>query len=596
MLADGVSRVASTADGQRPVRRTVFCRALSVALLWSGSWLLQAEAESATIAPRITTTTISLPAALEGTTENFCTWGFCAAIGPRLYQAPMTGGSTLIGWTDASCNGHVSRVNGDTIEQTFDFAATPVRGLVVHADHSFAVLLLNFNNGNPDYYTHFMELSLLDASGNVMWTTELLNNAQVGATPGVVPAEELCAPFNASNGQAWIGDSRLGYGGGQYGAYFAVHAEPDSGGLEHDGDQLTLVDDSGNVLTGNTFQTGGWQWGLSHSLAELVDYHPDLGHLTAVGVTDCFPPVSGATGSPPHSPGLDADYSNQIVAAAGNCGGSVSVQLGQMAAIAGGSWLVAFNGQSQAAFTDAFGNPEPAWVGNGIGVVSFNGSYTPTPVTWLTNTTGTDERDPVLARIGTSLASNRFLVGWRLQNEGTFNMAVIDPAGTILSPVEAVSPIVGWGNRDDSLKSRPDGSISWLQGVAGATTLQLYRYAETAPTNDFTGERTSDILWRNTDGQAQIWFMSGGKHSSTLNLGVRPSDWTIAGTGDFNGEGTSDILWRDTDGQAQIWFMSGKKHSSTVNLGVVTTDWTIAGTGDFNGDGTTDILDRKSVV
>jgi hypothetical protein len=378
----------------------------------------------------------------------------------------------------------------------------------------------------------------------------------------------------------------LGYGGGQYGAYFAVHAEPDASGLEHDGDQLTIVNDAGAV------QGGGWQWGLSHSLTELIDYHSDLARLTAVGVSDCFPPVSGATGSPPHSPGLDADYTNQIVAAAGNCGGLVSLQLGQMAAVTGGSWLVAFNGQSQSAFTDAFGNPEPAWVGKGIGVVSFNGSYAATPVKWLTNTTGTDERDAVLARIGTSLASNRFLVGWHLQTEGTFNMAVIDPTGKVLSPAEAVSPTAGWGNRDDSLKTRPDGSISWLQGNAGATSLQLYRYAETAPTNDFTGERTSDILWRYGDGQAEIWFMSAGKVASRASLGIVPTSWTIAAVGDFNGDGTTDILWRNSDGQTQIWFLNGGGVSSKSSLGVIPANWTLAGTGDFNGDGTTDILWR----
>jgi hypothetical protein len=536
------------------------------------------EAQSATIAPRITTTTITLPEALEGATGNFCTWSFCT-ISPRLYQAPMADGRTLIGWTDATGNGHVSRVNGATIEQTFDFAATPVRGLVVHPDNSFAVLLLHFAPPPtlPAVPQNFMALSLLTASGTTQWTTSLANTtAPIGTVPGAFPNPNTF-------GGGGIGDSRLGYGGGMYGAYFSVYANPQSDGVSHDGDQYTLVNDSGVI------QAGGWNWGLSHSLAELIDYQPNLARLTAVGVTDCFP-----------SPALWADTSadggpqNLIFAGDGNCGGSTAVQLGQMAAVTGGNWLVAFNAQSEAAFTDGLGNAHPAFTGEGVGVVSFNGSYTATPVKWLTTTdpTGTDEFDPVLARIGTSLASNRFLVGWHLQTEGTFDMAVINPSGTILSPVEAVSPTAGWGNRDDSLKSRPDGSVSWLQGAAGATTLQLYRYAETIAPQDFNGDSTSDILWVNpTAADMGIWVMKSGAFSSWVDLGAPPAGWSIVASGDFNGDGTADILWSNAGtGHFGIWLMKSGAFSSWVDLGVPGAGWTVAGTGDFNGDGTTDIL------
>ena len=583
MPTDVDSCAASKPHGRLPLR-TAFHRLLCFALLLPGCWPLVAGAQSPTIAPRITTTTITLPEALEGATGNFCTWNFCT-ISPRLYQAPMADGRTLIGWTDATGNGHVSRVNGATIEQTFDFAATPVRGLVVHPDNSFAVLLLHFAPPPtpPAVPQNFMSLSLLTASGTTQWTTSLANTtAPIGTVPGAFPNP------NTFGGQG-IGDSRLGYGGGMYGAYFSVYANPQADGVSHDGDQYTLVNDSGVI------QTGGWNWGLSHSLAELIDYQPDLARLTAVGVTDCFP-----------SPALWADTSadggpqNLIFAGDGNCGGSTAVQLGQMAAVTGGNWLVAFNAQSEAAFTDGLGNAHPPFTGQGVGVVSFNGSYTATPVKWLSTTdpTGVDEFDPVLARIGTSLASNRFLVGWHLQTEGTFDMAVINPSGTILSPVEAVSPTAGWGNRDDSLKSRPDGSISWLQGAAGATTLQLYRYAETIAPQDFNGDSTSDVLWVNTTGADMgIWLMKGGAVSSWVDLGAPPAGWSVVGSGDFNGDGTADILWSNAGtGHVGVWLMKSGAFSSWVDLGVPGAGWTVAGTGDFNGDGTTDILWHNTVT
>ena len=560
-----LARKASTTS-LKPFR-PVSLRAAWVALLGCSALITLSGVASATIAQRTSTTTFTLPQALEAAGNSFCTWGFCTGISPRLYQAPMVDGRTLIGWTDANGNGHVSRVNGATIEQTFDFTGTWLRGLVVHPDNSFAVLLL-VNPSDPNIFNHVMEISSLTAAGVVNWTTQLVNNTQIGLTPGVAPDPQD------------IGDSRLTYGNGMYAAYFAVKAMPDANNLEHNGDQLTFVNDAGVIST-----TSGWGWGLSHSLAELIDYQPTSKIISAVGVSDCFP-----------GRGIFADdQQTALMTDAANCGGNTAVQLGQMAAISGGQWLVAFSGQSEAAFTDAFGTAQPAYSAQGIGVLSFNATtYAASPFTWLTNTDGTDERDPVLARIGPSLASNRFLVGWRLQNESTFNMEVINSSGTALNPLETVSPTVGWGNRDNSLASRPDGSVSWLQGAAGSTTLQLYRYAEIAPARDFNGDRTSDILWRNTNGDVVIWSMQGGKHTSSADLGVIPSSWTIAGTGDFNGDGNVDVLWRNSNGDVTLWLMNGGTIASSTDLGVIPSSWTIAGAGDFNDDGTTDILWRNS--
>ena len=388
MLSDLLARATSSAVPRQPARLSAFHPAVFGALL-SGAMSLLPGAASATIAQRITTTTITLPQALEGATANFCTWGFCTGFSPRLYQAPMVDGRTLVGWTDGTGNGHVSRVNGSTIEQTFDFAATPVRGLVVHPDNSFAVLLEHFATvpAAPNVPQNFMTLTLLTASGTTQWTTSLANTtAPIGTVPGAFPNPHTF-------GDTSIGDSRLGYGGGMYGAYFSVFANPDSTNTSHDGDQYTVVNDAGVI------QTGGWDWGLSHSLAELIDYQPNLARLTALGVTDCFPSQAMWADT-----SADGGPQNKILAGDGDCGGKTAVQLGQMAAFTGGNWLVAFNAQSEASQTDGLGNFHPAFTGQGVGVLSFNGTYTATAVKWLTTTdpTGTDEFDPV--RIGISNA------------------------------------------------------------------------------------------------------------------------------------------------------------------------------------------------
>jgi len=47
-------------------------------------------------------------------------------------------------------------------------------------------------------------------------------------------------------------------------------------------------------------------------------------------------------------------------------------------------------------------------------------------------------------------------------------------------------------------------------------------------------------------------------------------------TGDFYGNGYSDILWRNTNGDVDIWLMNGLQALGT-DIGNVSTSWTIQG-------------------
>jgi hypothetical protein len=172
-------------------------------------------------------------------------------------------------------------------------------------------------------------------------------------------------------------------------------------------------------------------------------------------VSDCYP-----------SKALLLDGNTSLFAADADCAGKVSVQLGQMAAAAGSQWLVAMDAIDR-----------PGFPGRGVGVVRIRPGGTPRLV-WLTNTDGSNERDPVIARIGTNAGSNRFLVGWRLLGDASYRVEVIDSNAVVRDGPEIVSPGVTWGARDDSYRTRPDGSISWVQGDAGSRTLRLHRYSE----------------------------------------------------------------------------------------------------------------------
>ena len=361
--------------------------------------------------------TVTLPHPLAATAHSRCTWSGCF-LSPRLYHEPLADGRTLVGWTDSSGDGHISIISSAAIERTFDYQAQSVRGLVAHGDGNFAVLLWR---SDPSV----MYLSKRDRNGNAIWTTNLNSTMAV-------------ADFG-------LGDSRLVYGNGLYAAYFTVGgvADPLTG---HYGDQLTYVGDNGSI------QPGGWIWGCSHSMAQLVGYHPGLNQFMPVCSSDCLP-----------SKGIVADY-NQIYEADGDCRGRVSAQLGQIA-LGEVSWKLAFN---------AWGTS--CCAGHGIALATIDKNYQ-SSITWLTHTDGAYEEDPVIARLGSGVQAERYVVGWTTVNDDVYWLAVIDGEGNFLAgPEEVTSAGVRWGNRDESFRTRPDGSVSWVQGEPTDTALRLFRF------------------------------------------------------------------------------------------------------------------------
>lgn len=366
-----------------------------------------------------TQTDLTLPGSLVSASSSFCVWDWCS-ISPRLYHEPLIDGRTLVGWTDNGGDGHVSVVGNSGIEQTFDFAARSLRGLVAHDNGMFAVLLYDVDN-------RVIWLSKLQANGAAIWTTNLNST--------------IAAP------DFWLGGSRLAYGDGLYVAYFTVQGT--SGGYtDHYGDQLTYVNDSGVVQNG-----AGWDWGCSHSMAQLVNYHPDLSAFIPVCSSDCYA-----------SKGILIEDNHVVYQGDGNCAGFVSTQLGQVAR-GDGRWLLVFSALDR-----------PCCDGKGIGLAVINSGFA-SSVTWLTNTDGAYERDPVVANLGTDLSTDRYLTGWTTTNDGVYWLAVIDGAGDfVVEPEEVTSAGVTWGNRDDSFRTRVDGTVSWVQGDPGSTTLHLFRF------------------------------------------------------------------------------------------------------------------------
>ena len=90
--------------------------------------------------------------------------------------------------------------------------------------------------------------------------------------------------------------------------------------------------------------------------------------------------------------------------------------------------------------------------------------------------------------------------------------------------------------------------------------------------NDLNGDKKSDILLRNTDGNFYLYPMDGNVMSDShgfvkTSSGViaKPSytQWKTAGIGDFNADGKSDILLRRTDGSFYLYPMDGNVMSDS---------------------------------
>ncbi len=100
--------------------------------------------------------------------------------------------------------------------------------------------------------------------------------------------------------------------------------------------------------------------------------------------------------------------------------------------------------------------------------------------------------------------------------------------------------------------------------------------SQNSQTADFNADRKSDILLRNTNGQAAIWLMNGATPLTAMTLvGANPgSSWHAVGTGDFYGNGYSDILWQNiSTGEVYIWEIDGTKVIGGGSPGNPGTSW-----------------------
>lgn len=116
--------------------------------------------------------------------------------------------------------------------------------------------------------------------------------------------------------------------------------------------------------------------------------------------------------------------------------------------------------------------------------------------------------------------------------------------------------------------------------------------------SDFTGDLTSDLLWRGTGGDLWLWGIENAAHATDAYVGaVADPNWEIKGQGDLNGDGMTDLVWRHKlDGTVYYWQMDGAMPAAELFVATVDISYDIVGTGDFDGDGKADLLWRNPVI
>jgi len=399
-----------------------------------------------TLEPRITKTAVTVSAGVMEGDRNWSIWGQRSLNVAPVFTAPLSNCQTLVCFTSGdedAPTAHVVRLGADDqlVEELVTEAGVACRGLAAGDGGTFAALLWN-DEPNADPPVDTIAIHRYGADGSPVGATELVNDDNHPTDFG-------------------IGESRLEFGAGRYGAYYHVHSL--SG---HEGDTLKWVDAASGA------ETTGWDWGCSHSMSNLLTYNPSVDDFMVACVTDCYPGTDGdfATMS---IGGIYLDNRRKVLDVAAGCNGSVAGELGS-AAVSSDGWKMVFNAH-QAPTVLGENSYDEATMNQDIGFASVAGDGSPGPVAWLTTTASVNESDSSMALYQPG-ATEQYLVGWVEGDGDAYKLAVVDPAGALLEGPIDVTATVQWGRRDDPFRKHYDSDVVWAWfDEPGSTTLNVAR-------------------------------------------------------------------------------------------------------------------------
>ncbi len=397
------------------------------------------------ILDRLTTKDVTVPAGVKAGVRNWRIWDSVMLKVAPVFTVPLANCGTLVCYTsgsNGSPNARAVRLDAsDALVETIDLGAgLECRGLAAEPDGHFAALLWN---GETDQ----IWVKRYDLAGAEQFSTELTN------------AENHPTDFG-------IGESRLEFGDGKYGAYYHVHS--DSG---HEGDTLKYV----TAATGA--EDTEWAWGCSHSMSNLLTYSEAANSFLPTCVTDCYPGTEGSSFATTSIGGIYTDNRRKVLDVAAGCNGDVAGELGG-AAVAASGWKLVFNAHRGpvALGQDSY---DPDAMNQDIVFASIATDHMPAgPVVWLTDTSAINEADSAMARwqpAGDD--AEQYIIGWLEPTPSrAYKLSRVDPAGAVLEGPIDVTAKAHWGERDDPFRAHVNGDIVWAWfDAAGATTLKVAR-------------------------------------------------------------------------------------------------------------------------
>lgn len=293
-------------------------------------------------------------------------------------------GGAKVAWDDGT-NAHVTPLDatGQRLGDDWTVEGVEVRGFVAHDDGAALIVV----RGDAMVFVRF------DASGNVAATLDIVGNQT-----------------HDVDGARWIDDwphqGRLAWSGSEYSAYFGQTGNHGAAG-NHQGDNWAIISPAGER------QSGGWDWGCSHSLDSRIAHNGT--DWAPICISDTYP-------------GAGIFFRNRVEVShepsVTNVGGVA--KLGGLVPAPDGYWL---------SFTTPENRASPD-----VAFIHIDNEGSASGQAYLTDTADVDERYSHLAAYGDQL-----LAGW--DSGGQLTLAVIDTAGSIVEgPVETATQI---GGQDD---------------------------------------------------------------------------------------------------------------------------------------------------
>lgn len=411
---------------------------------------------------RIGVSEVTVPAGVKPGRSNFRVWGSSSLVVSPVYTVPLADCGTLVCITTGTADSrsalgtsHAYAIKldaGDRLVATFDLGDYECRGLAAEPDGHFAALLWKASStkdcADPAVNGRIY-VSRFDAAGAPGWSTELANAS----------GSDINCPTDFG-----LGESRMEFGGGSYGAYYHVHSK--SG---HEGDTLKFVDLAGKAST-------TWSWGCSHSMSNLLRWNGGDKKFMPACVTDCYPGTSSSDFATGSIGGVYINNRNKVIDVDAGCNGSVAGELGG-AAVAPSGWKLVFNAHQapatlgQSSYDKATMNQDIGFATVGAGLTASGG------VVWLT-TTSVNEADSGIERWAPAGdATEQYVVGWaETSSPYVYKLGRVDGSGRLVEGPIDVSAKARWGRRDDPFRAHGNGDIVWAWfDAASSTTLRFAR-------------------------------------------------------------------------------------------------------------------------